>query len=188
MSNSGLVAAFMQSRAALLRYLTVRGATAEEAEDVLQDMVLKLSTDRVGPIDQPRAYLYRMATNHFLLLRRTAGRRERREEAWVEAQSGPNRETDDTPSAETIIIHRQKLVILQRVLDALPERTRHIFRQFRIHGEPQRKIATEINISVSAVEKHLARAYEAITIARRQFDEDGVVSRSLEGLGERHDD
>lgn len=188
MSNSGLLEAFMQSRPALLRYLTVRGATAEEAEDVLQDMVLKLSTDRVGPIDQPRAYLYRMATNHFLLQRRTLGRRERREEAWVDAHSGPSRETDQTPSAEARMIHRQKLALLQRALDALPERTRLIFRRFRIDGEPQRAIAADIDISVSAVEKHLARAYEAVAVVKRRIDEDIEGPRSLRSHGERHDD
>lgn len=188
MSNSALLEAFMQSRSALLRYLTVRGASAEEAEDVLQDIVLKLSADRVGAVDQPRAYLYRMATNHFLLHRRTLGRRERREEAWVDAHSGASRETDQTPSAEARMIHRQKLALLQRALDALPERTRLIFRRFRIDGEPQRAIAADIGISVSAVEKHLARAYEAIAALKHQIDEGIEASQSLRGLGGRHDD
>ncbi|KQM99321.1 hypothetical protein ASE85_11540 [Sphingobium sp. Leaf26] len=188
MSNSGLLEAFMQTRPALLRYLTVRGATAEEAEDILQDIGLKLSTDQVGLVDQPRAYLYRMATNHFLLHRRTAGRRARREEAWVDAHSGASRATDQTPSAEARIMHRQRLALLQRALDALPERTRQIFRRFRIDGEPQRAIAADIDISVSAVEKHLARAYEAVADVKRRIDEDAGSLRSLRGLGGHHDD
>lgn len=176
----------MDLRPALLRYLTLRGATADEAEDVLQETYLKLSTSTIGPIDQPRAYLYRMANNHFLLHRRTANRRARREEDWVDTHGGEPREIDEQPSAETHLIARQQLAILQGVLDGLPERTRAIFRRFRLDGEPQRQIAADIGISVSAVEKHLARAYEAITAAKLELNEDRGNSRHLRNQRGHH--
>ena len=65
------------------------------------------------------------------------------------------------------------------MLDALPERTRTIFRRFRIDGEPQRLIADELGISVSAVEKHLARAYQAIADVKLRLDEDRSTGRRL---------
>lgn len=181
MSNSGLFEAFLESRQALLRYLTLRGATEDEGEDILQEVFVRLSVDGIAPVDQPRAYLYKMATNQFLLQRRTGCRRERREEAWVDAHAGDPREVDETPSVESRLIAREKLVILQHTLDGLPERTRDIFRRFRIEGEPQSKIAADIDISVSAVEKHLARAYEAIAKMRLRFDEDAGDWRTLKG-------
>lgn len=170
MSNSGLLGAFIECRPAILRYLTLRGATPEEAEDILQEVHLKLWAEKLGPVDQPRAYLYKMTNNHFLLHRRTAGRRARREGDWVFAQSGEQPEVDERPSAEAGLIAREQLAILQRVLDGLPERTRTIFRRFRLDDEPQRQIAVDLSISVSAVEKHLTRAYEAITAAKRRLD------------------
>lgn len=179
MLNSGLVEAFMEARPALLRYLMLRGATADEAQDIVQDVYLKISVTQIGPVDQPRAYLYRMANNHFLLHRRTRDRRSEREEAWVDARSGDAREVDDAPSAEAEMIAREQLAIMQRTLSALPERTRVIFRRFRVDGEPQRQIAEDIGISVSAVEKHLARAYEAIAATRARLDEEDGTSRSL---------
>ena len=100
MSNSGLLEAFNECRPALLRYLKLRGATADEAEDILQEVHLKLWAEKVGPVDQPRAYLYKMTNNHFLLHRRTAIRRVRREEDWVATQSGEQPEVDPRPSAE----------------------------------------------------------------------------------------
>ncbi|UAK25576.1 RNA polymerase sigma factor [Sphingomonas nostoxanthinifaciens] len=180
---SGLLGAFLDLRSALLRYLMTRGASPDEAEDILQDVSLKLSSDVTGPIEQPRAYLYRMTNNHFLLHRRTACRRTRREEDWVDARSGDPPEIDDAPSAEARLMASQQLAILQRVLDGLPERTRHIFRRFRVEGEPQRQIAADIGISVSAVEKHLARAYEAILATRVQLDGDMTAPRHLKDEG-----
>jgi RNA polymerase sigma factor (sigma-70 family) len=172
MSNSGLLGAFIEYRPALLRYLTLRGATAEEAEDILQEVHLKLWAEKIGPVDQPRAYLYKMTTNHFLLHRRTADRRARRDEAWMVAHGGEQPEVDERPSAEAGLIAREQLAILQRALDALPERTRTIFQRFRLDDEPQRQIAADIGISVSAIEKHLTRAYEAIAAAKLRLDGD----------------
>jgi RNA polymerase sigma factor (sigma-70 family) len=170
MSNSGLLAAFIECRPALVRYLTLRGATAEEAEDVLQEVHLKLWAEEIGPVDQSRAYLYKMTNNHFLLRRRTAERRARRDGDWVVVHGGEQPEVDE--SAEAGLIVREQLAVLQRALDALPERTRTIFRRFRLDGEPQRQIASDLGISVSAIEKHLTRAYEAIAAAKLRLDAD----------------
>jgi RNA polymerase sigma-70 factor (ECF subfamily) len=187
LASGGLVGAFAAARPALLRYLTLRGATADEADDILQEVHLKLLVEKIGPVAEQRAYLYRMTNNHFLGLRRTAGRRARREEDWVEAHSGQEREVDEQPSAETHLIAREQLALLQRVLDGLPDRTRTIFRRFRIDGEPQRRIAEDIGISISAVEKHLARAYEAIAAAKFRLDGDGGNPRHLRIERGRHD-
>jgi RNA polymerase sigma-70 factor (ECF subfamily) len=179
MSRDGLFGILIELRPALLRYVMLRGASADEAEDILQEVYLKLSTGEVGPVAEPRAYLYRMANNHFLDHRREAGRRARREEDWVDAQGGEARERDEQPSAEARLIAREQLAILQRVLDRLPDRTRTIFRRFRIDGEPQRQIAADLGISVSAVEKHLTRAYEEIATAKLRLDGDRGDPRRL---------
>jgi RNA polymerase sigma-70 factor (ECF subfamily) len=68
----------------------------------------------------------------------------------------------------------------------LPERTRAIFRRFRLDGEPQRRIAEDIGISVSAVEKHLARAYEAIAAAKLRLDGVRRDPRHLSDERDRH--
>ncbi|HZV10979.1 MAG TPA: sigma factor, partial [Novosphingobium sp.] len=88
MPDSGLLQTFLNARPELLRFLRLRGAMPEEAEDILQNLGLKLAAQATGPVDQPRAYLYRMATNAFLLHRRGDARRRRRDEDWVDAQSG----------------------------------------------------------------------------------------------------
>lgn len=186
-SHNGLLQIFAEARAALARFLLARGATHDEADEILQELHLKLLTENIGPVAQPRAYLYRMTSNHFAGWRRAAGRRVRREEEWTELRGGGDGAMDEAPSVETMLIAREQLAILQRVLDGLPERTRVIFRRFRVDLEPQRRIADDLGISVSAVEKHLSRAYTEIAAAKVLLDEDTTERRHLSDEGSRYE-
>lgn len=185
LSGSGLGSIFFEMRPALCRFLISRGASPDEAQDILQDVQVKLLGETTGPVAQARAYLYKMTNNHFLVHRRTMGRRARREEDWVDIHSSGS-EMDDQPSIETELVAKQQVAILQRILDTMPERTRLIFRRFRIEGEQQSVIAADLGISVSAVEKHLARAYREISAARLRFDEEAPDRRSLKGGKDRY--
>jgi RNA polymerase sigma-70 factor (ECF subfamily) len=100
--------------------------------------------------------------------------------------TGDPPELDEKPSTETSLIAREQLAILQAVIDRMPERTRMIFRRFRLDGETRPSIASDLGISISAVEKHLARAYEAITAARLLLDEDRPLPRYLNAEGGNH--
>lgn len=145
---------------------------ADEAEDILQDLYVKLESVPAGPVAEPRAYLYRMAENLLLDRRRSAGRRSGREEAWATSRLGAMREADERPSAEQVLIARERLALVASALAELPERTRLVFRRFRIEGVPQREIAAELGISLSAVEKHLQRAYQVVVETQARLDAD----------------
>ena len=162
-------AAFLESRTALLRYLCARKVPPDEAEDILQDLFVKLEGLKPGPVAEPRAYLHRMAENLLHDRRRSAGWRTSREEAWVASQTGVTRDADGRPSAERALIAREELRLISAALATLPERTLQIFRLYRIDGLRQREIAAELQISVSSVEKHLRVAYEVVVEARESF-------------------
>ncbi len=165
-ATGGLKAAFLENRPALFRYLCARKVPADEAEDILQDLFVKLEGLKPGPVAEPRAYLYRMAENLLYDRRRTAGWRTSREEAWVASQLGATREADGRPSAERELIAREELRLISAALETLPERTLQIFRRYRLDGSRQRAIASELGISVSSVEKHLSRAYLVVMEAQ----------------------
>ena len=170
MTDSGLTLIFLELRPALLRFLMARGVSVAEAEDVLQDVYLKLRAEPGGPVASPRAYLYRVVSNRLLDLRRVGWRRSQRELDWAGASAGVMAEADDRPAADALLIGRQRLAAVQRALDALPERTAAIFSRFRIDGWPQKDIAADYGISISAVEKHLQRAYRVVLDARAGLD------------------
>lgn len=161
MVASGLSAVFLANQGPLLRFLRARGA-GEDAEDVMQDLWLKI--DRLeadGPIADPRAYLFRMADNLMHDRVRAAMRRTSREHAW--GASGHDADgLDDAPSVERAVAARQRLRRVEMALATLGERSQAIFRRFRLEGLSQSVIAREEGISVSAVEKHLQRAYRIV--------------------------
>jgi RNA polymerase sigma factor (sigma-70 family) len=171
-SGGLLRAALIEHRAALLRYFVARRVPPDEAEDILQDLVVKLESHASGPVAEPRAYLYRMAENLLFDRARSEGRRRGREKAWVAAQAGATLEADDRPSPEQALIARERLALVSAALAALPERTLIAFRRYRIDGMPQRQIAVELGISLSAVEKHLQKAYQVVVEAQKRLDAD----------------
>jgi RNA polymerase sigma-70 factor (ECF subfamily) len=168
MTTGGLEAVFMENRAALLRFLRARGA-GEGAEDLLQDMWVKASAGASGPIADPLAYLYRAANNLMLDKRRAALRGQRRDREWHDIGGG-ELGVSEAPSGERVLIAREQLAAADAALKALGERTDFVFRRYRIEGATQQGIADELGISLSAVEKHLQKAYRALVDLRRRFD------------------
>ena len=169
MEASGLEAVLLANRGALLRFLAARGA-GDAAEDVLQELWVRVSAASVGPVAQPLAYLYRAANNLMLDRYRSVRQAVQRDRDWSDtAITEPGR--SDTPSVERTLIARQQLAQAEAVLDELGERAAAIFRSHRLDGMRQSDIATELGISISTVESDLRRAYRAMIDLQRKFDE-----------------
>lgn len=159
----GIEAVFLAHRAELLRFLRARGA-ADDAEDLLQDLWLRARSTSAGPVADPLAYVYRMANNLLFDIRRATARRQTRDHAWAELSIA------DAEFGERLLLARDQLRAIEGVLADLGERTDSIFRRFRIEGVNQHQIAAELGISLSAVEKHLQKAYRALLRCREEFD------------------
>lgn len=179
--GGGLEGVFHKSRDKLLRFFTLRLGNAQDAEDCLQDLWLKLVALNTGPVSDPVSYLFRMADNLAIDRRRSTQRRIHRDDAWQVARQGYPPDADDQPSVERQLIGRERLARMERVLGELPERTSIIFRRFRIDGIPQKEIAREFGITVSAIEKHLQKASRAVLDAQDALDEDSQCPQRPEG-------
>lgn len=169
MASDSLEQVFLAHRPALERFLRARCGNAAEAEDLLQDLWLKLAGVMV-PVAEPLAYLYRMADNLVLDRRRSAQRRERRDDAWIDFSGSGSAGVSDAPSAERAIIARGQLAQVAQAFDELGERTTAIFKSYRIDGVGQKEIAAQQGISLSAVEKHLQKAYRLVIQLRCNLD------------------
>lgn len=167
-----LEAAFLANRAALLRFLTARGA-GDAAEDLLHEVWLKVSrATPAEPLGAPLAYLYRAANSVMIDRFRSEQQARQREQDWVESSQGTNPEASDAPSAERALIGHEQLEMVARALGALGPRAEAVFRRHRIDGLSQRLVAEEFGISVSTVESDLRVAYRAIADIRGRFDEE----------------
>lgn len=71
----------------------------------------------------------------------------------------------DTITPERLILGRREVAAIIATLGGLPQRTRQIFVSHRFEDRTYAALAREHGISVSAVEKHIARALRALSQA-----------------------
>lgn len=161
----------------LLRLVIARMGSADEAEDILQDMWLRLSRPIAQPVAEPVGYLYRMAQNLVADRRLSASRRQARDTVWIDGRPGDA----DAPDAERALIGRERLARIERAIAAMPERMQTALRLFRIDQVPQRDIAARLGITVSGVEKLLRRAYVNIQQADATYSADCADGKRLGG-------
>jgi RNA polymerase sigma-70 factor (ECF subfamily) len=180
MASTSLAESFIAHKAALLRYLRARGA-GDDAEDLLQELWLKTDLTHQPDIIDPRAFLYRMAHNVMLDRRRADTRRRKREQDYHDRQVG-NAGASDMLAADHILSAREDLRHVDRALAALGSRTDFIFRRYRVEGVGQKDIARDLGITLSAVEKHLQKAYRAVAIAQRALTEGEMGGPSTLGI------
>jgi RNA polymerase sigma factor (sigma-70 family) len=169
MSESGLKAVLLANREKLLRFLASHGA-GDAAEDLLQELWIRVSTAAQGPVAQPLSYLYRAANNLMLDRYRSMQQAAKRDADWVSVATSGTGEAEE-PSAERPLIAREHLRLAEETLDALGPRAAAIFRRHRIDGAAQKVIARELNVSLSTVEADLRTAYRAMLDLRRRLDE-----------------
>ena len=87
-------------------------------------------------------------------------------------QFGQDLREDPAASPERVAIDRSLLAQVEAALGEMPERTADILRRYRLEGQSQKVIAEEIGISLSAVEKHLQRAYRALLELRGGIEDE----------------
>jgi RNA polymerase sigma-70 factor (ECF subfamily) len=168
MTLAGLEAVFIANRAALLRFLRARGA-GEDAEDLLQELWIKVRNAPLGPIGEPLPYLMRAANNLMLDRHRARVRAMRRDQDWSEA-AAPAQPDVAEPDPERVLIGREALAEAQAVLASLGSRVESIFRRYRLDGVTIDRVAAEFGVSRSTVEKDLQKAYRALLALGRHDD------------------
>jgi len=151
---------FGELRGELLRFLTVRTGDRVEAEDLIQELWLRVQTAEPGPIGNGRAYLYRIAQNLVLDRVRERRRRERRESDWAGGQmiDIAGEAADARPDAAAQIIEREEAAALAAAIAALPEGAGRAFRLHKLDGLSHNEVAERLGISRSGGEKHIAVA------------------------------
>lgn len=162
----------VEMRDELERFMLTRRCDPTEVDDLLQDLFVKVTTVKTGPVGNPRAYLYQMANNLLLDRRRGRQRQARRDDSWARSQFGQDLREDPAASPERVAMDRDLLAQVEAALREMPERTAEIVRRYRLEGQSQKAIAEEIGISLSAVEKHLQRAYRVLLTLRSEIEDE----------------
>lgn len=150
---------FAGLRASLLAWFRRRIDDQHEAEDLVQESFLRVAQrGDADSLQHLEGYIYRTATS--VLTDRHRRRAVRHADDHVPLDSAPLAANDDGPHRS--LVGRRALAQVAAALDKLPERTRTVFILRRMEGLRHKDIALRLGISVSAVEKHMVRAIDAL--------------------------
>jgi len=149
-----------RARQGLSRWLRRHGTPRDEVEDVIQDAFVRLCrAERAAPIRNVPAFLTAAAKR----IRVDRWRCARREARLFFPESADALDVPDpAPQPQALAEAGDQLAALARQLEAVSPRTCDIFFQHRLEGRTYAEIAADLGISVSAVEKHIARAAFAL--------------------------
>ncbi|MEO6092226.1 MAG: sigma-70 family RNA polymerase sigma factor [Novosphingobium sp.] len=161
-ASDGLEALYRLHCRELLRFLVARTGDPGEAEDILQEIWIRLHRAPAAPIANGRAYLYRSAQNLVVDRIREKHRRMRREHAWLSERDGNapsgTEPADPSKTADDALLEREETALLMSALATLPDGARRAFELHKIEGRSHAEVATQLGISKSGVEKHMAIA------------------------------
>ena len=163
--RSSLIGLYLERRTDLVRFFTMRLRSAAAAEDLVQDIYVRLSgLGEPADIQNPMAYLYRLGSNLMLDKLRGERRTAHRDGAWLESQTTRIgiHEISAEPSAETAVAARQRLALLAEALKELSPQTQRVFRMHKFEGMSHPQVAAALGISRSAVEKHMMAALKLL--------------------------
>ncbi|MBU0830031.1 MAG: iron dicitrate transport regulator FecR, partial [Gammaproteobacteria bacterium] len=137
--SSPLLTSFRDSYRDLLRYLSHRTGSADEARDVAHDTWVRLADmDLRG--EQPalcdseaRAYVFAMARNLVIDRQRHAGvvARHAQSQALPLGDAGG---AQHVPDACESLMYRQAVGVLEAALATVPDRARQVFLRHRVNG------------------------------------------------------
>lgn len=156
-----LMRTFLEKRESLLLFLAARTRSMSTAEDLIQDLYLKLSTvDPAADVRAPSALLYRMAANLLIDQVRSTQRASRRAGEWRTATRTifGGEEVADEPAADEVIIARQRVRQLADAVAALPPQMGRAFRLHKLEGLSQAQTAQAMGVSAKMIEQHVAAA------------------------------
>ncbi len=161
-----LLALYLERRANLVRFLAARAGSLAAAEDLAQELYLKVVSR--GPntdVSNPLALLYKMALNLMLDRARGETRSAARDTAWrqVERTEVGGIAIADEPPADEAAASAQRLRQLVAAVAELPPQAGRAFRLHKLDGLSHAETARVMGLSVKAVEKHVSAALKALT-------------------------
>ncbi|MDX1635200.1 MAG: sigma-70 family RNA polymerase sigma factor [Marinobacter sp.] len=151
---------YQENQSWLRHWLYSRLGCSEKAADLAQDTFLRLlKTGNQPPAGESRRYLTRIAKGLMI----DSYRRQKIEEAYLESLSRLPEAAAPSPETHHAII--ETLSEIAALLDGLPHKVRRALLLRQLDGLSYAAIASELSVSVSSVEKYVARGLAACCLA-----------------------
>ena len=164
---SEIFRAYLENEASIRRVLSRFTKHPQQIDDFAQETFMRaFAAELKQEIRDPKAFLFQVAKNVALSHLR---KNRRNPTDWLEDSGGSDLLIDENQiSGEDWYNGRQKLALLAMAVAQLPPKCRKAFLLRRIDGLPYKQIASRMNISVSAVEKHVAAGLLKCSVFMRE--------------------
>lgn len=142
----------------------------EEAEDIVQDTLIKVwnSRDKWQQLDSIEAYSLTIARNLSL------DRIKKMENQNGSLEDEKTERLDATSNPSERMIQKDKLDIVKKMIDELPEKQRSCIQLRDIEGKAYKDIALILGITEEQVKINIFRARQTIKQRFQQFDKYGL--------------
>ena len=155
--ESVITPAFVKNQSFMKRFLTRFLSSSQDIEDVVQESYLKaLCAEKKQVINSPKAFLFRIARNEAL---KELQKKSRRITDYLDELDVPEASTSDTMVEDSSIAKQRFGLFCESALEMTPK-CRKAFLMCKVYGFSYKEIASHLGISVSGVEKHVARGLE----------------------------
>lgn len=132
-------------------FLALKYGVGSDAEDIAQEAFQNmLRVSGASKIDDPKAYLYRAASNIALNHLRRQGYREDYLASLIDY-------SEEGAEMEVAAIAFEEVETVQVVVNSLSEKDRQTFLMNRIDGKSYSEISDELGVTVSTVEKRMMK-------------------------------
>lgn len=162
---------------ALLNYLTFRLGSSSDAEDVLQDVMLRLASrpDRLKEIDNVRAYVYQIARNESLRFQAKVSRERNAVSDYAKMlEYVSSAFTRESPGREADLAY---------LLSKLPEKQREVVVLKVYAGLTLKEIGSLLSESINTVSSRYQYALEKMKLVAGEADGTRTKHRKVaEGL------
>jgi RNA polymerase sigma factor (sigma-70 family) len=149
---------FLEHNRMLVRYLTLRLQSMQEAKEVAQESFARLlQLQQPGPPSLLRAYLFKIAINlaiDRLRHRKIQRRAEEQPALWSELTATPDGLGD--PAEQ--LLAREQVEQLLGYLQELPSKCQRVFELHRLEGAPQHAVAVRMGFSERMVRRYVTYA------------------------------
>ncbi|WP_300575145.1 sigma-70 family RNA polymerase sigma factor [Phenylobacterium sp.] len=158
-------------------------APDDEIDDLIQEVMIRMHGRDAGGIDNLEHYVIRVARNVLRDRYRRDQVRRRQDHCELLEHDHP----PDDMSPERILRAREQLATTLQAMDELPERSRTILVLLRWEGMSYSEVAELLDISVSAVQKHVTRSMRHLMarVLERHESQADIEPRDSDGPGRR---
>jgi len=158
-------------------------APEDEIDDLIQEVLIRMHGRDARSIDNLEHYVIRVARNVLRDRYRRDQVRRRQDHCELLEHDHP----PDDMSPERILRAREQLATTLQAMDELPERSRTILVLLRWEGMSYSEVAELLDISVSAVQKHVTRSMRHLMarVLERHEPQADIEPCDSGGLGRR---